>query len=206
MSTPDTAEETALHALPPLPYADNALDPVISANTLGFHYGKHHKTYVDTLNKLVAGTEFEGQSLEAIIKATAGKADKAPIFNNAAQIWNHTFYWNSLKRAGGGRPTGQIARRIESHIPGMHSRLVSCMDLAGRQGEVSPAFYRKLVDESLERIGLEVLDPADWRPADRQRRAGRLLPQQLPEPPLADRAGRGLSQFHFRARRREHLL
>ena len=93
--------------LPPLPYAEDALAPVISAQTLGFHYGKHHKTYVDTLNKLVAGTEFEGQSLEAIIRATAGKADKTAIFNNAAQIWNHTFYWHCLKPNGGGKPPGR---------------------------------------------------------------------------------------------------
>ena len=83
--------------LPPLPFAEGALAPVISAQTIGFHYGKHHKTYVETLNKLVAGTEFEGQSLEAIIKATAGKADKSGIFNNASQAWNHAFYWRSLR-------------------------------------------------------------------------------------------------------------
>jgi superoxide dismutase, Fe-Mn family len=100
--------------LPPLPYAENALDPVISANTLSFHYGKHHKTYVDNLNKMVAGTEFEGQPLEAIIKATAGKADKMPIFNNAAQTWNHTFYWNCLKPQGGGKPSGDIAAKIDA--------------------------------------------------------------------------------------------
>ncbi len=99
--------------LPPLPYADNALDPVISANTLGFHYGKHHKTYVDNLNKLIAGTPLEGQSLEAIIKESAGKADKAGIFNNSAQIWNHTFYWNSLKPNGGGTPPAALAKLIE---------------------------------------------------------------------------------------------
>jgi superoxide dismutase, Fe-Mn family len=102
------------YSLPPLPYADNALAPVISANTIGFHYGKHHKTYVDNLNKLVPGTEFEGATLEAIIKATAGKADKAGLFNNAAQIWNHTFYWHGLKGNGGGMPTGMLADRINS--------------------------------------------------------------------------------------------
>jgi Fe-Mn family superoxide dismutase len=99
--------------LPPLPWADNALDPVISANTLSFHYGKHHKAYVDNLNKLIAGTPTEGQSLEAIIKDSAGKADKAGIFNNSAQIWNHTFYWNSLKPNGGGTPPAALARLIE---------------------------------------------------------------------------------------------
>jgi len=101
-------------SLPPLPYADNALAPVISAHTIGFHYGKHHKTYVDTLNKLAAGTPFEGQSLESIIRATAGKADQAPVFNNAAQIWNHTFYWHSLKPGGGGRPPAALAQKIDA--------------------------------------------------------------------------------------------
>ena len=99
--------------LPPLPYADNALDPVISANTLGFHYGKHHKAYVDNLNKLIAGTPLEGQPLERIILEVAGKADKAGVFNNAAQIWNHTFYWNSLKPGGGGTPPAALAKLIE---------------------------------------------------------------------------------------------
>jgi superoxide dismutase, Fe-Mn family len=99
--------------LPPLPYADNALDPVISANTLSFHYGKHHKAYVDNLNKLIAGTPLEGQPLERIILEVAGKADKAGVFNNAAQIWNHTFYWNSLKPNGGGTPPAALAKLIE---------------------------------------------------------------------------------------------
>jgi Fe-Mn family superoxide dismutase len=99
--------------LPPLPYADNALDPVISAHTLSFHYGKHHKAYVDNLNKLIAGTPLEGQPLEAIIKESAGKADKAGVFNNAAQIWNHTFYWNSLKANGGGTPPAALGKLIE---------------------------------------------------------------------------------------------
>ncbi len=99
--------------LPPRPYADTALAPVISAQTLGFHYGKHHKTYVDNLNKLVPGTEFEGRTLEEIIHATAGKADKAGFFNNAAQVWNHTFYWHCLKAKGGGAPKGDIAAKID---------------------------------------------------------------------------------------------
>jgi Fe-Mn family superoxide dismutase len=77
--------------LPALPYEQSALQPVISANTLAFHYGKHHKGYVDTLNKLIAGTEFSDMRLEKIIKATAGQAEHAAIFNNAAQTWNHTF-------------------------------------------------------------------------------------------------------------------
>jgi len=102
------------HVLPPLPFADNALDPVISANTLSFHYGKHHKAYVDNLNKLVAGTELADLSLEQVIAATAGQADKAGVFNNAAQIWNHTFYWNSLAPKGGGEPPAVLKQKIEA--------------------------------------------------------------------------------------------
>lgn len=107
-----------MFTLPPLPFADNALEPVISANTLSFHHGKHHKTYIDNLNNLVKGTAFENASLEQIINETAGKADKVAIFNNAAQTWNHTFYWNSLKGNGGGQPTGRIAQMIEASFGG----------------------------------------------------------------------------------------
>ena len=109
---------STLFSLPPLPYPENALAPVISANTLSFHHGKHHKTYVDTLNKLIKGTDYESSSLESIITDTANKADKAQIFNNAAQTWNHTFYWNCLKQGGGGKPTGAIAQKIESAFGG----------------------------------------------------------------------------------------
>ena len=107
-----------MFTLPPLPYADNALEPVISANTISFHYGKHHKTYVDNLNNLVKGTDYESASLEKIIAETAGKSDRAPLFNNAAQIWNHTFYWNSLKGNGGGKPTGKLATMIDAAFGG----------------------------------------------------------------------------------------
>lgn len=94
--------------LPALPYPQDALAPHISAETLEFHYGKHHKAYVDKLNTLVPGTPFEGKSLEEVIKA----APAGPVFNNAAQIWNHTFYWNSLSPNGGGAPTGKVAEAI----------------------------------------------------------------------------------------------
>jgi Fe-Mn family superoxide dismutase len=110
--------QTPMFTLPPLPYADSALAPVISANTIGFHYGKHHKTYVDNLNNLVKGTPSEGASLEKIIAEAAGKADQAAIFNNAAQIWNHTFYWSSLKPNGGGKPSGKLAQMIDSDLGG----------------------------------------------------------------------------------------
>jgi Fe-Mn family superoxide dismutase len=107
-----------MFTLPPLPYPENALAPVISPNTLSFHYGKHHKAYLDNLNKMIAGTEHEGATLEKIITDTAGKADKTPIFNNAAQTWNHTFYWNSLRPNGGGKASGRIAQMIESDLGG----------------------------------------------------------------------------------------
>jgi Fe-Mn family superoxide dismutase len=110
---------SAPHSLPPLPYAENALDPVISANTLSFHYGKHHKAYVDNLNKLISGTELADSSLEEIIAATAGNADKAGIFNNAAQVWNHTFYWNSLSPRGGGEPPSHLKEKIDSSFGSM---------------------------------------------------------------------------------------
>lgn len=104
----------APYILPPLPYTENALEPVISATTLSFHYGKHQKAYVDNLNKLVAGTELADLSLEEVIAATAGKADKVGIFNNAAQVWNHTFYWNSLSPKGGGNPPAELKQKIEA--------------------------------------------------------------------------------------------
>jgi Fe-Mn family superoxide dismutase len=101
-------------SLPALPYQESALQPVISANTMGFHYGKHHKTYVDTLNKLIAGTEFADMSLEKIVKATASQPEHTAIFDNAAQTWNHNFYWRSMKPSGGGEPPAALKRLMES--------------------------------------------------------------------------------------------
>lgn len=100
--------------LPELPYAKNALEPHLSAETLEFHHDKHHQTYVTNLNNLIKGTDLEGKTLEEIIKISAGDAAKAGIFNNAAQVWNHTFYWNSIKPNGGGKPTGAIAEKIDA--------------------------------------------------------------------------------------------
>jgi len=94
--------------LPPLPYAETALEPHLSSKTLGFHYGKHHQGYVTNLNKLIENTELNDKSLESIIMDSVGNTAKAGIFNNAAQVWNHTFYWNSMKPQGGGRPHGDL--------------------------------------------------------------------------------------------------
>ena len=103
-----------LFELPKLPYAINALEPHISQKTLEFHYGKHHQGYVSNLNKLITGTEYEGLALEKIIAATAGQAEKGAIFNNAAQIWNHSFYWQSLTPKGGGEPPAALKQKIEA--------------------------------------------------------------------------------------------
>lgn len=98
--------------LPELPYAQNALEPHITANTLSYHYGKHHNAYVTNLNKLVEGTDYEGKTLEEIINTSEGK--DAGVFNNAAQVWNHTFYWHSMKPQGGGNPEGELADKINA--------------------------------------------------------------------------------------------
>jgi len=98
-------------SLPPLPYAENALEPHISAKTMSFHYGKHHAGYVAKLNELAAGTPHDTQALEEIVRSAA--KDKGPLFNNAAQVWNHTFFWNSMRPKGGGEPKGELLDLIK---------------------------------------------------------------------------------------------
>lgn len=107
-------EKTMPFTLPALPYAKDALEPHMSANTFSFHHEKHHNAYVVNLNKLIEGTDLESKSLEEIIKITAGDTSKAGIFNNAAQVWNHTFFWNSMKPNGGGKPSGELAAKIDT--------------------------------------------------------------------------------------------
>jgi Fe-Mn family superoxide dismutase len=97
------------HTLPPLPYPKNALAPTMSEETLEYHYGKHHQAYVTNLNNLIKGTEYENLPLEEIIKKSSGG-----VFNNSAQVWNHTFFWNCMKPNGGGAPTGQVADAINA--------------------------------------------------------------------------------------------
>ncbi len=122
-AAPAIAKGATPIALPALPWADNALEPFISKNTIGFHYGKHHKTYVDNLNNLVAGKPEADLSLEAIVKGSAGKADQAAVFNNAAQIWNHTFYWNSLRPKSDAKVPTEIADLIGASF-GSHEEFV----------------------------------------------------------------------------------
>ncbi len=107
--------------LPPLPYAKNALEPHISARTLEFHHDKHHRAYVDTLNQLIKGTPFAGKSLEEIIRLTDKDSGQTAIFNNAAQAWNHEFFWHSMKPKGGGNPAGALAQQIENELGGLEN-------------------------------------------------------------------------------------
>ena len=116
--------------LPELPYAQNALEPHISANTLSFHYGKHHQAYVTNLNNLVKDTPLASATLEDVIKDSAKDSAKAGIFNNAAQVWNHTFYWNSMKPNGGGKPTGKLAEKIDADFGG-YDKFVEAFKQAG---------------------------------------------------------------------------
>ena len=128
------------HELPALPYAVDALAPHISAETFEYHYGKHHRAYVTNLNNLIKGTEFENATLEDIIRKSSGG-----IFNNAAQVWNHTFFWNSMKPGGGGKPSGALAAAIDEEVGllrrvqgGLHQerrgQLRLGLDLAGEEG------------------------------------------------------------------------
>lgn len=106
--------KTECFVLPPLPYAKNALGPYISTAAVELHYGKHHQGYVDKLNELVSESDFAGLELPELIVKTSGKAEQTALFNNAAQVWNHTFYWNSLAPGGTKKPNGKFGRRIES--------------------------------------------------------------------------------------------
>ncbi|WLD57560.1 superoxide dismutase [Fe] [Salinispirillum sp. LH 10-3-1] len=131
--------------LPALPYAQDALEPHISAETLEYHHGKHHATYVTKLNGLVPGTEFEGKSLEDIIKTSTGG-----VFNNAAQIWNHTFYWNCLSPNGGGAPTGELADAINAKWGSFEKFQAALDDKAVNNFGSSWTWLVKLADGSLD--------------------------------------------------------
>jgi len=118
---------------PKLPYEQNALEPCVSANTLEFHYGKHHAAYVTKYNAAVKDTEYDAMTLEDVIKSTAGDASKAGIFNNGAQAWNHSFYWNCMSPNGGGAPTGKIADKINEDCGGYENFVAAFKDAAATQ-------------------------------------------------------------------------
>ena len=112
-------QDAAPFQLPPLPYAENALEPYISSRTLSFHYGKHHAGYVKKLNDLVRGTDMADMQLEALVERVADDPEQQDVFNNAAQTWNHTFYWRSMKPNGGSQPSGKLADRIQASFGGL---------------------------------------------------------------------------------------
>jgi Fe-Mn family superoxide dismutase len=113
VGVPAFAENSSEIKLPPLPYPQDALAPYISSRTISFHYGKHHQGYVDNINRLIKGTEMEGNPLEKIIRSATGDPDRAAIFNNAAQVWNHTFYWNSMNPKPR-MPSGMLEKKINA--------------------------------------------------------------------------------------------
>lgn len=116
--------------IPKLPFTKDALEPYISSRTLDFHYGKHHNAYVVNTNKLLENHALKDKTLEEIIESTAGDSSQAGLFNNAAQVWNHTFYWSSIKPKGGGQPTGKIADRINKDLGG-YDKFVASFQTAG---------------------------------------------------------------------------
>lgn len=133
------------HQLPDLPYPRNGLAPVISEETLNFHYGKHHNAYVTNLNKLIVGTEFETMTLEGIIGKASG-----PVFNNAAQVWNHTFYWYCLAPKAGGEPTGKLAAAITGKFGSFTEFRTQFTQAAATQFGSGWAWLVKNPDGSLE--------------------------------------------------------
>lgn len=139
--------------LPALPYAKDALEPHISSETLDFHYGKHHNTYVVKLNGLVGGTEFEGKTLEEVVKTSSGG-----IFNNAAQIWNHTFYWNSLSPNGGGEATGAVAEAINATFGSFEAFKAKFNDMAVNNFGSSWTWLVKKADGSLDIVNTSNAD------------------------------------------------
>jgi superoxide dismutase, Fe-Mn family len=118
------------YELPTLPYDYTALEPYVSKSTLEFHHDKHHATYVTNYNKAVEGTDMDSKPIEEVIKAVAGDSSKAGIFNNAAQAWNHTFYWNCMKPGGGGTPTGAVLEKINADF-GSYEKFVEAFKQAG---------------------------------------------------------------------------
>ena len=177
--------------LPPLPYPKNALEPHTSAQTLDFHHGKHHQAYVTNLNNLVKGTPMENQSLEEIIQATANDQSKAGIFNNAAQVWNHTFFWNCMKPNGGGNPSGDLAQAIDRDLGGLQKFKDDFKARAVGQFGSGWAWLvasgGKLSITSTPNAGHPLTAGPDRAP--HLRRLGARLLSRLPEPPARLRAG-----------------
>jgi superoxide dismutase, Fe-Mn family len=127
------AQAATPHQLPDLPFANDALEPIISAQTISFHYGRHHRGYLDNLNRQLQGSPLASLSLVDLIKATAGRPEYSAIFNNAAQVWNHTFYWQSLKPNGGGEPPERLATMMSASFGSVQACKQALMKAANRQ-------------------------------------------------------------------------
>jgi superoxide dismutase, Fe-Mn family len=130
---PAAPSQPSAFQMPVLPYGQDQLEPYVSARTMSFHYGKHQQTYVDILNKLTAGTPLAKQPLEKLIAENAGHADKVALFNAAAQVWNHTFFWNSMKPGGGGKPAGRMLDLIEKSFGSYEQFRTNFIDTAVSQ-------------------------------------------------------------------------
>ena len=189
--------------LPPLPYGESDLAPHISQETISFHYGKHHKAYVDNTNKMIEGTDLAGASLEDIVKAAAGKPDKKGLFNNSAQVWNHTFYWKSLSPKGGGQPTGKLLDRIKSDFGDFAKFKDDLAKAAVTQFGSGWAWLRARGRQAQDRADPERRD-ADHRgreeAAAHDRRLGARLLRGLPQqaPGLRERGPRQAHQLGVR--------
>ena len=155
--TPVRSGGSSAFQLPPLPYAEDALEPYVSSRTMGFHHGKHHQAYVDNLNKLTTGTPWAGQPLEKVIQEAAGVADKAAVFNNAAQVWNHTFFWHSMRPGGGGQPTGRLKGLIEKSFGSFEEFQKAFVDAA--VGQFGSGWVWLVQDE--DRLKIEKTSNAD---------------------------------------------
>lgn len=142
-------ELTMAYSLPPLPYAYNALEPYISKSTLEFHHDRHHATYVTKYNEAVQGTPHNDHPIEVVIKTIAGDAALQGVFNNAAQAWNHSFYWNSMKPQGGGEPSGPLLDRIKADF-GSFGDFVNAFKAAGASQFGSGWAWLVLVDDHLK--------------------------------------------------------
>jgi len=136
--------------LPPLPYPENALAPYISPNTISFHYGKHHKAYVDNFNKALAETpDLKDLPFEELLKTTTANPNRAALFNNGAQVWNHTFYWNSMRPGGGGKPAGKLLEKIDADLGGFDKFLEAFKKAATTQFGSGWAWLSALPDGKL---------------------------------------------------------
>ena len=196
-------------SLPPLPWGESDLAPHVSQETISFHYGKHHKAYVDNANKMIEGTDLANAALEDIVKAAWGKPEKKGLFNNSAQVWNHTFYWNSLSPKGGGQPTGRLLSMIQSDF-GDYAKFKEdlakmCVTQFGSGWAWVVVEGGKLKVEQTPNAETP-LTSARQEAAPDDRRLGARLLRRLPQPPSRLRQRRARQAPELGVRRKEPRL